>query len=188
MEIDVKELTTCSVSKRGETVSLKGLDQSGQEVSIRFPFRHAQAISMTLPHLLSRALVAQTGDKKARFVFRLGDWKLEDSKDNQNVIMTLQTADGFKVSFALTVEACAALGPAIERAAAQGGAGLSGEEDNRRELPALELTLPDPRRLLQCGDFPPCWLCAYPPCPHAPRWIAGARRTCDYAAATPSPT
>lgn len=119
MKICAKELTTCGVHMEGEMIALNFLDQSGSDASLRLSFRQAQALSMTLPHLLTRALIAQTGDANARFVFPLGEWLLEDPKDGENFILTLQTNDGFKVSFAMTAKACAILGPALERASVQ---------------------------------------------------------------------
>jgi hypothetical protein len=137
MEIDVKQLTTCSIRDAGETISLGVLDQSGNEISLKFSFHHTQALSMTLPHLLSRALVAQTGDRNARFVFPLGGWTLEDPKDGRNVLLSLQTEDGFRVSFALTAEVCSLLGPALERSAVQGSAEVASDDDSRREIPQM---------------------------------------------------
>lgn len=137
MKIHSRELTTCGVYMEGETIALDFLDQSGNDVSLRLPFRQAQALSMTLPHLLTRALVTQTGDPSARFVFPLGDWRLEDPKDGRNFIMTLQTDDGFKVSFALTSAAAATLGQALERAGTQNDPAPSGSDDGRGDVPQL---------------------------------------------------
>ena len=113
MDINVAELTTCSVREEGETLALSFLDQSGKEMSLRLPFRQVEALSMTLPLLLSRALVAQTGDRNARFVFSLGDWLLEEPKDSHNIIMTLQTVDGFRVSFTLTLRCARSSAPRL---------------------------------------------------------------------------
>jgi hypothetical protein len=51
--------------------------------------------------------------------------------------MTLQTVDGFRVSFTLTAEMCAELGSALEHAAAEGDSKLSGKDNGRREFPQL---------------------------------------------------
>jgi hypothetical protein len=137
MKICARELTTCGVHMEGEMIALNFLDQSGNDASLRLSFRQAQALSMTLPHLLTQALVAQTGDANARFVFPLGEWFLEDPKDGENFILTLKTDDGFKVSFAMTAKACATMGPALERASAQSEAVPHEIDRARGDVPRL---------------------------------------------------
>lgn len=55
---------------------------------------------MTLPGLLTQAVKAQTGRDNARYIFPLGQWLLEAAAgDDQSVLLTLATLDGFQVSF-----------------------------------------------------------------------------------------
>jgi hypothetical protein len=110
VDIRCDKLTTCVVLDDGETVRLDFVDPAGDPVSVMFSFAHAEAIAMTLPSLLTRALATQTGRADARYVFPLGQWLLEGIEDRQSLILTLKTDDGFEVSFRLPLDTCRALG------------------------------------------------------------------------------
>jgi hypothetical protein len=106
-------LTTCDTVKNGEAISLRFLDQAGRPVAIELPFAQAEAMVMTLPRLLSKALQARTDNAASRYVFPLGQWFLESGNENC-LIMTLATGDGFEVSFGVPFDACQALGWSLE--------------------------------------------------------------------------
>jgi hypothetical protein len=110
VDIRCGKLTTCGVLDDGETVRLDFVDPAGDPVSVLFPFEHAEAIAMTLPNLLTRALRAQSGRADARYVFPLGQWLLEGIAVRSSLILTLKTADGFEVSFRIPLDTCRALG------------------------------------------------------------------------------
>jgi hypothetical protein len=111
MKIWSSKLTTCSVSDDGEVVELKFLDASSDAVSVQLPFDQVGSLVMTLPHLLARALRRKTGLESARYVFRIGDWSVEGSSEDDNcLILTLATIDGFEVSFGIPLEKCGLLG------------------------------------------------------------------------------
>jgi hypothetical protein len=111
VKITLKELTTCGVQPGGETLELSFTDAAGTPVSLQIPFNHAQAMLMTLPRLLGVALKQVTGNPQARYVFPLGRWAVETASDDNNcLITTLSTEDGFEVSFGLPAEACRSLG------------------------------------------------------------------------------
>ena len=74
MRIASGDLLTCGASADGETIRLDLSDVAGQPVSLDLPFEQAQAIAMTLPTLLSKALKARTGRSEARYAFPLGHW------------------------------------------------------------------------------------------------------------------
>lgn len=107
-----KQLTTCDVAADGSVVRLDFVDAAGAPVSVVFPFAQAQSIVMTLPGLLAESLRRQTGSEDARFVFGLGHWSME-GVDDQCVILTLSTEEGFSVSFGIPFEACKSLGWAL---------------------------------------------------------------------------
>lgn len=46
---------------------------------------------MTLPHVLAYALKRRTGKPEARYVFGLGEWCIEDTRDRDSLIVTLKT-------------------------------------------------------------------------------------------------
>jgi hypothetical protein len=110
MKIALKELTTCGVQPGGETLELNFIDATGAQVCLQVPFVHAQAMLMTLPHLVDVALKRVTGNPQARFVFPLGQWSVETASDDNCLITTLSTEDGLEVSFGLPAEACRSLG------------------------------------------------------------------------------
>lgn len=119
MKICSSKLTTCGVLHDGETVRLDFVDQSGAPVSVQFPFEQVAALSMTLPHLLTHATKVQTGNPEARYVFPLGDWLVEDASEEDRLIVTLKTPDGFEVSFGVRLATNRALGATLTQEAAQ---------------------------------------------------------------------
>jgi hypothetical protein len=115
MNICGAKLTTCGVAQDGRTLWLNLVDDKGAEVSLQLPFDQTQAIAMTLPSLLTRALRALTGKATARYVFPLDQWSVERSSDCDGLIVTLGTEGGFQVSFGIPTEACRGLGLTIAR-------------------------------------------------------------------------
>jgi hypothetical protein len=112
-KIMISQLTTCSVIEGGKTIGLDFAGQTGEPVSIEMPFDQAASIVMTLPRLLSAALKMQTRDAQARYVFSLGNWSLELTKDHNCRILSLRTPDGFEVAFAISFETSAAMRSAL---------------------------------------------------------------------------
>jgi hypothetical protein len=55
-------------------------------------------------------LQAVTGKTSSRYVFPLDNWTVEQSNDCNGLLLTLATADGFQVSFAIPAEVCKGLG------------------------------------------------------------------------------
>jgi hypothetical protein len=106
-------LTTCDATEDGQIIRLDFLDETGDPVSVAFPFRQAASVMMTLPRLLSKALRQQTRNDTSRYVFSLGRWSIESSEQSC-LIMTLATDDGFEVSFGIPFETCRAMGWALK--------------------------------------------------------------------------
>ncbi|MBV9968526.1 MAG: hypothetical protein JO228_00965 [Xanthobacteraceae bacterium] len=104
---------------RREAVTLAFIDSAGNTVSLKLPFAQAGALTMTLPHLLTKALRARHGTAGSRFVFPLGEWVLEGVADGRTVVVTLRTTDGFEVSFAALLGQCRSLASDLEREAAE---------------------------------------------------------------------
>ncbi len=59
--------------------------------------------------MLAKALQRRTHSASSRYVFTLGRWTIESSDEN-SLIVTLATPDGFQVSFAIPFDACRAIG------------------------------------------------------------------------------
>src|SRR5262249_60366994 len=86
---------------------------------LRLPTRHAEAISMTLPHLLTKALRVKTKSNDARYVYQLEQWILARPGDSDMLIITLSTPDGFQTSFAIPYAIAEVLGFALRDATTQ---------------------------------------------------------------------
>ena len=110
MKISSAGLTTCDVIQDGRAVRLDLVDDKGANISVQLPFDQAQAVAMTLPSLLTRALRTITGSGESRYVFHLDQWVVERSEDRQTLLLTLATEGGFQVSFGVPVAACRGLG------------------------------------------------------------------------------
>lgn len=98
----------------------------------------AEAVVMTLPHLLAHALKRRTGSEEARYVFGLQEWSIEGAKDQKCLIATLKTTNGFEVCFGIPFEACRSLGWNLQRGA---DAALEGAEAREAE-PAMATASP----------------------------------------------
>jgi len=114
-ELRLDQLTTCGIAGQGNSIELHATEQSGVPMSLEMSFENAQAVMMTLPRLLTKALRQRTGDPNLRYVFPLGEWSLERSSDNEFLIMTLKTGDGFDVSFAVPLAASRSLGASLKQ-------------------------------------------------------------------------
>jgi hypothetical protein len=107
------KLTTCDVLRDGTAIRLDLVDESGADVSLQLPFDQAQAVAMTLPSLLTRALKSLTGSDTARYVFPLEHWTVERTDGGDGLLLTLATDDGFQVCFAIPAAACDGLGTTL---------------------------------------------------------------------------
>lgn len=119
MKIRSSRLTTCRVAPDGTNVGLEFLDQSGTVVTVELPLDQAEAVVMTLPHLLARALVRRTGSDEARYVFSLDEWAVESASGQDCLLATLKTGDGFEVCFGIPFAACQSLGRTLLQGADQ---------------------------------------------------------------------
>jgi len=113
MKVHSRRLTTCAVAENGETITLGLIDQEEGDVSLSLSLDQAAAVLMTLPRLLTRALQIRSGSESARYVFPLDRWSVEQAQDTGLMIFTMETQDGFQVSFALPSRACTRLGLAL---------------------------------------------------------------------------
>jgi hypothetical protein len=113
IEFETQALTTCDVADDGGAVSLGLVDAAGNPATIRLPLKEVGALVMTLPTLLQKALQARYGDQSLRYAYPLASWTVEQSSDQAQRIVTLQTADGFSVCFAVPREQQDELGEAL---------------------------------------------------------------------------
>ena len=106
VKIRSSKLTTCDVWPDGSTLALSLLDHSGTPVTLELSLEQAEAVALTLPHLLSRAVKRRTGNDKSRYVFKVDEWAIETVEDYDSLIVTITTSNGFGVSFEFPYAAC----------------------------------------------------------------------------------
>jgi hypothetical protein len=113
MEIDAQALTNCAVADDGGVISLSFVDAAGNPATIRLDLKQVGSLVMTLPTLLQKALQTRYGDASLRYAYPLASWAIEQSTDQSQRMVTLQTADGFSVCFAVPREQQNELGEAL---------------------------------------------------------------------------
>lgn len=113
MKIEASSLTSCSVVKGGDSISLGLIDETGRSVEVKVSASDAGALAMTLPKLLKKSLKEKYQDPSLRYVFPLDAWQVETSTDGSHLIVTLTTDGGFEVSFATRPDVCKSLGSAL---------------------------------------------------------------------------
>jgi hypothetical protein len=118
IDINVTSLITCQIAADGSSVRLVFEAKDGQAASLILPIHCIQQLLMTLPHAASKAIRARHGDDTLRLVFPLGDWKLERAAGASELILTLNTPDGFEVAFSMDHNAIAQMSRAAKLDAA----------------------------------------------------------------------
>jgi hypothetical protein len=118
VKISSEKLMVCRVAADGSTVELEFLDHAGTQVALELSLDQAEAVVMTLPHLLANATKLRTGSDDARYVFGLSDWCIEGA-NRSCLIATLKTTDGFEVSFGIPLEVCRSFGWNLQHKADQ---------------------------------------------------------------------
>jgi hypothetical protein len=113
MEIDTQALTTCEVAADGGAISLGFVDSDGKPATIRLSLNQVGALAMTLPGLIDKALQTRFGDQSLRYAYPLASWKVEQSSDPSQGMVTLRTVDGFSVCFSIPREQQSELGEAL---------------------------------------------------------------------------
>ena len=113
MEIDTQALTTCEVAADGGAISLGFVDSDGKPATIRLSLNQVGALAMTLPGLIDKALQTRFGDQSLRYAYPLASWKVEQSSDPTQGMVTLRTVDGFSVCFSIPREQQSELGEAL---------------------------------------------------------------------------
>jgi hypothetical protein len=113
MKIDTQALTTCEVAADGGAVSLGFVDSAGAPATIRLSLNQVGALAMTLPGLIDKALQARFGDQSLRYAYPLASWRVEQSSDPTQTMVTLRTVDGFSVCFSIPRQQQSELGAAL---------------------------------------------------------------------------
>jgi hypothetical protein len=102
--ISITGLARFETGDDGTSISLIADDDTGHLFRLTFPTTVLSSLVMTLPQIVTAAVQRQRNDPSARVVYPLAESRMELSTDFATRILTLMTADGFTVSFAVTNE------------------------------------------------------------------------------------
>jgi hypothetical protein len=111
--LGVSTLTHFSVCRSGRHVEIGFADHTGAPVLLELPVQCLSMLLMTLPTMIEAALRRRTGNPDLRQVYPLGDWQLHRGSDPEQVILSMATPDGFRVSFCADLEQAVVLGEAL---------------------------------------------------------------------------
>jgi hypothetical protein len=114
--IECAELTTWAVPTDGSHVRMEFKDAKGKSQKIIASIEVVSSLLMTFPRMLQTALDARSSDSSLRVVQRLGDWRIEEAEGNSDLILRLETRDGFEVAFASNGRDADALSDALRSA------------------------------------------------------------------------
>jgi hypothetical protein len=117
MDIEGEELTCFEVAEDGSSFRMHLEDKSGQPASLSLPTECLNRLMMTLPGMVTRAVQRQHNDRSLRIVYPVDRLVVELGSDLRTRIVTLETPDGFNVSFSLSEAQCLDIGGTEQRAA-----------------------------------------------------------------------
>ncbi len=115
--IEGEELTCFEVAEDGGSFKMHLEDKFGRPASLSLPSVCLNRLMMTLPRMVTRALQRRHNDQSLRVVYPVDRYTVELSADLCTRILTLETPDGFNVSFSLSEEQCRDIGGTEARAA-----------------------------------------------------------------------
>jgi hypothetical protein len=105
-EFDVDQMISFETAADGSSIRMRMKDASGDPVSVRMPLECLNQLVMTLPGMVRQAVQRRHRDPAVRVVYPLARFQVELADDLETRILTLETHDGFSVSFGLTEEQC----------------------------------------------------------------------------------
>jgi hypothetical protein len=106
VEFAIGEMTRFEAAEDGSSIRLDLQDVNGRSISLHMPLHCLNQLIMTLPLMVNRALQQKHHDASLRMVYPVARFRLELAGDFETRILTLETPDGFNVSFGLTQEQC----------------------------------------------------------------------------------
>jgi hypothetical protein len=110
MDIEGEELTCFEVAEDGSSFRMHLEDKAGRPASLSLPTECLNRLMMTLPGMVTRAVQRQHNDRSLRIVYPVDRLVIELGSDLRTRILTLETPDGFNVSFSLSEAQCNEIG------------------------------------------------------------------------------
>jgi hypothetical protein len=100
-EIVGQDLVSCEMAVDGSRFRMGFARPDGSICDLDLPSACLQSLVMTLPRMLAALLRARHGDESLRFVYPTAQVRIEQAAEPGKLILTLTTADGFEMAFAL---------------------------------------------------------------------------------------
>ena len=111
-KLQITNLTTCDIADVGNSIQLHMQDVAGEPVTLRLPCELASSLILTLPRLMNHCLQLLSGGA-ARLAFPMHSWNLEAATLTGELILTLQTPDGFSAAFVVSKDDAKGLGESL---------------------------------------------------------------------------
>src|SRR5215510_3005996 len=112
-EIEVLGLDTYEVAPDGAGVRMNVIDVAGNLARILFPADCLRALAVTMPKIISDVMSGGCGDPSIRIAHGVESWYLERGSDNRTILLTIETLDQLRISFALGESQLVALADGI---------------------------------------------------------------------------
>lgn len=104
-----EKLIAYEVAGDGTRFRISFICAGGELGSLSLPTECIQALIMTLPRMMTQALLARYNDSSLRLVYPAETVRIEGSPDANTFLLTFTTPDGFTVSFAVSNQQLAEL-------------------------------------------------------------------------------
>ncbi|MEM7748814.1 MAG: hypothetical protein AAF346_11215 [Pseudomonadota bacterium] len=100
-QFEVQDVRNLAVSPDGSRFNIRVRDVDGEDTSIVFPSEALKSLLMSLFRVADTAFRRQLDDESARLAYPVYDFELQAAKEEERLILTLKTRDGFDASFAV---------------------------------------------------------------------------------------
>ncbi len=101
-EIEIQALTTYEVAPDGSGIRMNVVDMEGNPASVIIPIDCLRALALTMPKMVSDAVSGGRGNPAIRVVHKVDSWFLERASDDSTILLTIETGDFLKISFAVS--------------------------------------------------------------------------------------
>jgi hypothetical protein len=115
-QIDGNALAGLELADDGSQVRIRVTDSMGMPAYLILPADCIQQLMMALPAAANQVLQLRYKDDSLRIVYPAHRLAIELCSDRRAHIVTLETPDGFRVSFGLSEAQCRQIGNAVQLA------------------------------------------------------------------------
>jgi len=112
-EIEVLALTTYEVAPDGSGIRMNMIDADGNPARMLMPVDCLRTLAVTMPKMISDTVSGGRGDPSIRIAHSVESWYLERSTQASTVLLTMETGDRLRITFALSEADLVALADGI---------------------------------------------------------------------------